>query len=75
MLVRTRCSVHGELNEYNSEWVECWNCGGDGEFDGYEEDPLWYDEGETYPCDICRGNGGWLACGQCITVEEETHAN
>lgn len=46
----------------DGEWVDCWRCGGAAEFDGYEEDPLWYEPGETYPCDECKGAGGWLVC-------------
>jgi DnaJ-class molecular chaperone len=43
------------------DWFQCWNCGGEGELNHYESDPLWYatyEEGwET--CDICKGEGGW----------------
>ncbi len=44
------------------EWVDCWNGCDDGFFDGYEEDPLWYDPGDLIPCSACRGNGGYLEC-------------
>lgn len=46
----------------DGEWVDCWSCGGEGGHDGYEEDPLWYDEGDVIPCDICHGKGGFLLC-------------
>ncbi len=48
-----------------TDWLRCWNCGGDGCFDGYEEDPLWYDEGDFIPCSECRGKGGWFRCHEC----------
>ena len=50
----------------STEWRECESCGGEGEsWPGalYEEDPLWYDEDDTRPCDVCRGRGGWQRCG------------
>ena len=56
-----RCSeCEGRL-----EWAECEQCGGEGEYDCYEEDPLWYDEGDTKPCAQCGGAGGWYWCPQC----------
>lgn len=47
------------------EWVDCWNCGGEGGRDGddlMEEDPMWYDEDDWEDCDICRGKGGYWEC-------------
>ncbi len=47
------------------EWVDCWNCGGQGYFDGetlMDEDPLWYSEDDTEACDVCRRAGGWWVC-------------
>lgn len=38
-------------------WEDCDNCGGEGTLDVYEEDPLWYDEGDTVICDWCAGRG------------------
>ena len=43
------------------EWVECWNCCGEGVMDhDCDEDTCCclypYD---NVPCDICDGNGGW----------------
>jgi hypothetical protein len=52
------CPVCGD----ELEWTDCWSCGGEGEFDGYEEDPLWYDEGDMIPCPECNGAGGWREC-------------
>lgn len=43
-------------------WEDCWNCGGDGELDVYETDPLWYDPGDTEKCDVCSGKGGYYVC-------------
>lgn len=44
---------------------ECSDCGGEGGHDGYEEDPLWYDEGDTIPCDVCGGHGYHHWCPRC----------
>jgi len=57
------CSVHGSV-EWTG-WVPCWNGCDDGYFDGYEEDPLWYDEGDMETCAACNGEGGWVVCGEC----------
>lgn len=43
-------------------WEDCDNCGGEGTLDVYEEDPLWYDEGDTVICDWCAGRGGHYTC-------------
>jgi hypothetical protein len=40
----------------------CWACGGEGEFDAYEEDPLWYEPGETKVCSTCLGRGEFRVC-------------
>ena len=47
------------------EWVDCWQCGGNGGFDGddlMEEDPMWYSEDDWEDCDICEGKGGFWQC-------------
>lgn len=54
-----------------TDWLLCWNCGGEGGHDGYEEDPLWYDEGDVIPCGECHGKGGWWRCWECKTCYEE----
>lgn len=44
---------------------ECDQCGGEGYFDGerlMEEDPLWYQPGDTERCEQCSGKGGWRLC-------------
>ena len=43
------------------EWYECGVCD-EGYYDGYDEDPLWYDPGELVRCSQCGGSGGWLEC-------------
>ena len=43
----------------------CSNCGGEGGFDGYEEDPLWYDNGDMIPCGLCWGHGYHHWCPRC----------
>jgi hypothetical protein len=54
------------------DWYDCSECGGEGGFDGYEEDPNWYAPGETVPCHLCHGSGG----GQwCISSEEWCNAH
>ncbi len=50
------------------EWVECDACGGEGEYDAYETDPLWYDPDDTAPCPQCEGDGGWWWCYRCAKV-------
>lgn len=49
----------------------CWNGCDEGLFDGYEEDPLWYDEGEFYACYICNGTGILTFCPACEKREED----
>lgn len=47
------------------EWIDCYNCGGEGGFDGEElimVDPLWYDPDDYVECGTCDGNGGWFLC-------------
>lgn len=43
----------------------CSDCGGEGYWDAYELDPLWYDEGDTVPCGLCGGDGNFLWCPRC----------
>lgn len=53
--------------------VDCWNGCDDGYFDGYEEDPLWYDMGEMYACLVCRGHGVLVFCRSCEQRDEERY--
>lgn len=59
------------LCDNECEWQDCQACGGDGYFDGYEEDPNWYEPGEDVPCRECRGQGGYYYCTdkECRTFE------
>ena len=52
------CSVCG----CDLEWEDCWNGCDEGYFDGYDDDPLWYDPGDLILCSECGGRGGYLAC-------------
>lgn len=52
------CQVCG----HPTEWESCWSCFGTGEHDLYDQDPIYYDEGDTEWCDVCRGEGGWHTC-------------
>jgi hypothetical protein len=45
-----------------TDWEDCYQCGGEGLHDDYEDDPLWYEPGDTSTCDICEGKGGWIKC-------------
>lgn len=40
--------------------IECWNCGGEGYRDLYEEDPLWFDQDDIEECEICQGKGFYI---------------
>lgn len=55
--------------EMDTHWCNCPQCGGEGDFDGYDEDPMWYDPGDMVPCGYCNGRGGWsvhYCIGGCI---------
>lgn len=50
----------------NRDWEDCWQCGGEGEIDRYDEDPLWYFGKWRYQkCDNCEGEGGYYVCWSC----------
>jgi len=45
-----------------ADWIECWNCGGEGVIDS--ECTCWEDccacaEPEPPKCDVCEGKGVW----------------
>ena len=44
-----------------SEWIVCWQCGGDGGYHNCGESSCCCLDSEeiTMRCDICRGQGGW----------------
>ena len=54
------------------DWTDCDACGGEGAYDVYEEDPLWYQPGDTEPCHQCDGAGGWYTCLFCLSRREHT---
>jgi hypothetical protein len=47
---------------YYAEYIDCDACGGEGYFEVYDDDPLWYDPGDTELCHQCAGKGGWHVC-------------
>lgn len=58
------------LCDAEMDWAECSACGGDGFFDGYEEDPINYSPGEDVTCHQCGGEGGdyWCPTEACKTI-------
>ena len=61
-VVDTPCPTCGEPDTVQRG---CYSCGGEGCFDGYEEDPLWYAPGEFEDCDTCAGTGYLHWCSTC----------
>jgi hypothetical protein len=60
---------------YDIEWETCYECGGDGELDCHDDDPINYAPDEEYnECQFCRGKGGWLVCHGCIAKAKEREA-
>lgn len=51
------------------EWVECEQCGGEGEYECYDDDPEYYNEDDTKPCAQCGGVGGWYWCPECERID------
>ncbi|MPZ24806.1 MAG: hypothetical protein GEU28_15050 [Dehalococcoidia bacterium] len=51
------------------DWETCWNCGGEGGRDLYEESPIEYPPGAWRTCDNCKGEGGYLVCYACARGE------
>lgn len=45
-------------------WCDCGACE-DGMIDRYDEDPLWYDQGDYEPCEECGGFGILRWCRAC----------
>lgn len=60
------CPIHDE-----KEWVECWQCGGDGYYghDCGDDTCCCLDPEENERCDICNGKGGWRTCRSCHPEE------
>jgi hypothetical protein len=49
----------------SAEWIDCFDCGGEGDYDGFELDPLWYGTNGRATCNLCDGDGGWHFCRSC----------
>lgn len=49
--------------------TSCYVCFGAGEFDLYDEDPFWYDLGDTESCAECGGVGEIEWCPECAKAE------
>lgn len=47
---------------WDAVWADCNECGGAGELEVYDDDPMWYEPGDTEPCYQCGGDGGWWFC-------------
>jgi len=67
-------------DDEDGEWIECWQCGGDGRIPGCFEDCCVCggdDDPDTCcdprTCDICHGKGGWRR-GWRRGEEEESDA-
>lgn len=43
--------------DYEREADRCGLCGGDGTIDAHEDDPNYYEPGDTKPCPQCGGRG------------------
>lgn len=57
------------------DWADCWQCGGDGEFDLYDEDPINFSPGEEYErCNECEGKGGYWECASLPHDEDAAGA-
>lgn len=55
-------TVEEPFDDY-AEWIECWQCGGEGVIESCFEDTCVCLDPPCYAprCDICRGKGGWPA--------------
>ena len=58
------CSIHGDVGDHYG-WLRCWTGCDVGWFDAHAEDPINYDPGDMTRCSECKGNGGWMVCGEC----------
>jgi hypothetical protein len=64
------CDKHGDVGD-NTGWMPCWYGCDDGWFDDYEEDPIFFSPGDMSRCPECKGEGGWLVCGECNADNED----
>lgn len=53
--------------------TECGECDEFGEIDEYEEDPIYFEPGETRTCDHCFGEKHFFWCGtkDCKVTKDE----
>ncbi len=52
-----------DCDDYDPDGNECHACGGEGWVMGSElDDPLWYDQDESYRCPCCGGSGEAKDC-------------
>lgn len=75
MADRPLCQLHPHHGE--KEWVECWNCGGEGTsgHDCGEDCCACLHPDDNVRCDICRGKSGWYRCFTCTPLTEEEAAD
>lgn len=52
------CSICG----CDMQWVDCWECHGEGAFDYHEMSPIEYGPADIERCETCQGKGGYLEC-------------
>ena len=68
---------HSPIHSRTCQQIGC----DDGWVDGWEEDPLWYDPGDGYDCEDCRGTGLEKWCPSCganlsgLKTHEEEYEN
>lgn len=54
------------------EYEDCFNCGGEGGRDLYEDDPVYYSPDDWEDCSECRGNGTLAWCPEHGRVDRVT---
>lgn len=66
-------SIQTDDDPMPGEWVDCWQCGGEGLGDGCTcmDDTCCCAEPEPPTCHICGGAGGWTARA---TIEDSKEA-
>lgn len=54
--------LHDNLDDDDGNWIDCWQCGGEGVLDSCMEDTCVCVDPPccTNRCDICKGAGGWV---------------
>ncbi len=60
-----------------TSWLPCWNCGGEGGWDGEElmsEDPFWYGPDDYRSCSECKRAGGHPYCLSCRKIVKVVEA-